>query len=75
MPSCITSMVVGKAVPHLPPEVEARSPLVPWGRMRGVRNVVVHEYSGINLLIIWETANSDLSPVVPLLQAVLEREP
>jgi uncharacterized protein with HEPN domain len=37
--------VVGEAAHHLPPEVEGRYPQVPWARMRGRRNVVVHEYS------------------------------
>lgn len=64
--------VIGEAARHVPPEVRGRYPGIPWTRMSGMRNVVVHEYSGINLLIIWETATGDLPPIVPLLREILE---
>ena len=67
--------VIGEAARHVPPEVESKYPIIPWARMRGMHNVVVHEYSGIDLVIIWETATGDLPPIVPLLQGVLELEP
>ncbi len=67
--------VIGEAARHVPSEVEGKYPIIPWARMRGMRNVVVHEYSGIDLVIIWETATGDLPPIVPLLQRILEHEP
>lgn len=66
--------VIGEAARHLPPEIEARHPELPWARLRGVRNVVVHEYFGVDLNILWETAKRNLPPLVPLLHGVLEHE-
>ena len=39
--------------------------------MRMVRNVVVHEYFGIDDPILWETVRGDLPPLVPPLETVL----
>ena len=44
---------------------------VPWRLMRGVRNVVVHEYFGVDDAILWQTVRGDLPPLAPLLEDVL----
>ncbi|MDO8636299.1 MAG: DUF86 domain-containing protein [Dehalococcoidia bacterium] len=65
-------LIIGEAARHIPPEVERDHTQAPWGRMRAMRNILVHEYESIDLKIVWDTAKSDLPLVVPLLQAVLE---
>jgi uncharacterized protein with HEPN domain len=42
--------------------------------MRDMRNIVVHEYFGVNDAILWETLMRNLPPLVSLLQGVLEQE-
>ncbi len=66
--------VIGEAARHIGPELEAQHPEVPWGRMRGMRNVLAHEYFGVDLAILWHTITQNLPPVVPLLKAILEGE-
>ena len=44
---------------------------MPWTTLRGVRNVVVHEYFGIDDRILWNTVVHDLPPLVEKLEAVL----
>lgn len=66
--------VIGEAANHVPDEVQTRHPGIPWKRMRGMRNVVVHEYFGVSLEIIWETVWNDLPPLVPRLRTLLEEE-
>jgi uncharacterized protein with HEPN domain len=41
--------------------------------MRDMRNVVVHEYFGINRQILWDTIQMNLPPLIPQLQALLNR--
>lgn len=67
-------LIIGEAARHIPPEVEQAHPQAPWGRMRAMRNILVHEYESIDLKIVWDTASNDLPPVAPFLQAVLESE-
>ncbi|MEY2912984.1 MAG: hypothetical protein RLZZ184_2293, partial [Cyanobacteriota bacterium] len=49
-------------------------PLIPWRLMGGMRNVVTHEYFQVDLNRIWVTIQNDLSPLLPQLQKILERE-
>lgn len=65
-------IIIGEAARQVPVELEKRYPEIPWERMRGLRNVVVHQYFGMDLGIIWETALQDLPLLVPLLQKALK---
>ncbi len=47
---------------------------MPWYEMRGMRNVVVHEYFGVSREILWETIHDELPPLVPLLNKILQNE-
>jgi uncharacterized protein with HEPN domain len=52
--------VIGEAAGSLLPEVEAVYPEIPWIDIRGMRNVVIHEYFQVDLQIVWETIQTDL---------------
>jgi uncharacterized protein with HEPN domain len=47
--------VIGEAARNVPTEVRAGYPNVPWREMADIRNVVIHEYFGVDLDILWET--------------------
>jgi uncharacterized protein with HEPN domain len=64
-------MTMGESVRWIPDVVLSAHSEVPWRTMRGVRNVVVHEYFGIDDAILWQTVHGDLPPLVPLLEDVL----
>lgn len=66
--------VIGEAARHIPEEVQDKYPEVPWIRMRAMRNLVVHEYFGVDLRIIWDTVHEDLPDLVGDLEEVLEAE-
>jgi len=34
---------------------------IPWHKMRGLRNRLVHDYEGVNLELVWDIINNDLS--------------
>lgn len=52
--------IIGEAVRGIPPELEVSHPEIPWDDVRGMRNVVIHEYFQVNLSIIWQTIREDL---------------
>lgn len=66
--------IIGEAASHLPEEARSAHPEVPWNRMKGLRNLVIHEYFGVSPEILWSTAKDDLPPLVSLLQAMLGRD-
>ena len=63
--------VIGEAAAHVPQVVIDRHPEVPWADMRGMRNVVVHEYFAVSHAALWGTISDDLPGLVPLLERVL----
>jgi uncharacterized protein with HEPN domain len=52
--------IIGEAVRAIPPELEAAHPEIPWDDVRGMRNIVIHEYFQVDLSIIWQTIQEDL---------------
>jgi uncharacterized protein with HEPN domain len=52
--------IIGEVVRGIPSEVEALHPEIPWDDVRGMRNIVIHEYFQVNLSIIWQTIQEDL---------------
>ena len=64
-------IVIGEAVSHLPDDFIENHPALPWREMRDMRNIVVHEYFGVDNLIIWDTVKKNLPPVLPLLKHLL----
>ncbi|MDB9537525.1 DUF86 domain-containing protein [Dolichospermum planctonicum CS-1226] len=67
-------VVIGEASRNVPNDIQLSYPLIPWCLMGGMRNVVTHEYFQVDLSRIWETIQNDLSPLLPQLQEILERE-
>lgn len=47
--------IIGEAVHNIPYEVEELHPEIPWIDVRGMRNIVIHEYFQVDLSIIWQT--------------------
>jgi uncharacterized protein with HEPN domain len=67
-------IVIGEAVRHVPFEISAKYPNIPWRVMGDMRNFAVHEYWGVELRTIWKTIQDDLPPLVPSLNRVIDSE-
>ncbi len=66
--------IIGEASRHVPADVRTRYPDIPWIEMRTMRNLVIHEYHGVNLEIIWQTVQENLPPLVSPLNQILAEE-
>ena len=62
-------VVIGEAAANLPELLTAAMPTVPWPRVRGFRNLVVHEYFGVQMDEVWRAATQR----VPVLRAEVWR--
>lgn len=52
---------LGELTTKLDSEFTAKYPDIPWNQMRGLRNKIVHDYEGVNLVLVWEIISSDLA--------------
>ena len=66
--------IIGEAASHVLADVQHRYPHVPWTEMRGMRNILAHEYFAVSLPILWQTVTGNLPPVLPMLEAILAAE-
>ena len=64
-------MTMGESIRWIPEPILDAHPGVPWRTLRGMRNVVVHEYFGVDPGILWETVQRDLPPLEADLESVL----
>lgn len=55
--------VIGEAVTHLPNSVTDAIPEVDWAAIRGMRNVLVHAYFGVDSEIVRDVVHSKLKPL------------
>jgi uncharacterized protein with HEPN domain len=56
-------LVIGEAAARLSDETKAAFENVPFGKIVGMRNKIVHDYGQVDLQIIWETAQLHLPKV------------
>jgi len=61
--------IIGEAAAHLTNATRQAIPDLPFRKMRGMRNIVAHDYANVDLKIVWEVATVH----VPEISAVLER--
>lgn len=52
--------VIGEAVKNLSNELRNKYPIVPWNKIAGIRDRIVHKYFDVDLNIIWDVINNDL---------------
>ncbi len=62
---------IGEAVDHLPPEWLAGHPDIPWHKIVGMRNRIVHGYFAIRLDALWEAATIDFPNLKRAVLAIL----
>lgn len=53
-------IIMGEAANQIPGTIQGEHPEIPWASLIGTRNVIVHGYDQIKLLIVWDILQKDL---------------
>lgn len=64
--------IIGEAAGAIPLEIQEQHPDIAWLEMRGMRNIMAHEYFGVSLPIIWHAIGQDLDPLAKKLSDLLK---
>ena len=65
----------GESVKRVSPTLKAAVTEVPWKSIAGLRNVLVHDYLGVDLERVWSVVESDLGDLRESLEAALASPP
>src|SRR3989338_7014805 len=66
--------IIGEASSNVPQEISVKYPFVEWRKIADFRNVLAHEYFGINYKIMWDIIKNKLPALQKDIQTILKKE-
>lgn len=66
--------IIGEATKQVPQTFRDQYPALPWREMAGMRDRLIHKYSGVNFRVVWETVTLDIPNLHEQICSLLERE-
>lgn len=63
--------IIGEAARRISPETQATIPNIPWSKIIGMRNRLIHEYDDLDLEIIWDTIQLALPELIEMLESIV----
>ncbi len=63
--------VIGEATKNLSPALRAANPQVPWRRIAGMRDVLIHDFMDVDLDIVWAVSISRIPELKRSVSAIL----
>ncbi|RPJ70630.1 MAG: DUF86 domain-containing protein [Alphaproteobacteria bacterium] len=63
--------IIGEATKNLPESLKKEHSEVPWRKMTGIRDKMIHGYFGVDLEVVWSTIKEDIPSVKPLIEKIL----
>lgn len=63
--------IIGEATNNLSRDFRSTHPEVPFRDIIDMRNVLIHDYAGVNTMIVWETCKIDLPPLKKAVEELL----
>jgi uncharacterized protein with HEPN domain len=58
--------VLGEATKHIPESFRRKHPEIPWTKMAGMRDVLIHDYMGVDLRTVWNVVRKRLPELMLL---------
>jgi len=63
--------IIGEASKNIPLSIQKKYPEIPWKKMYSLRNLISHEYFGIDYEMLWEIASVSLPQNIKDLQRLI----
>lgn len=66
--------IIGEASKKLNPDFKMEHVHIPWKKMAGMRDVLVHDYMGVDYELVWEVVSRHLPEMESAIQDLLPKE-
>lgn len=66
--------IIGQGVKNLSDATKTQQPDIPWKRIAGLRDKVIHDYFGVDLNIVWAVVDIELPKLRSAIEALLESD-
>ena len=65
--------IIGEAVKNIPANIKDKHPDIEWKKMAGLRDILAHEYFGIDLEILWDIIENKLPELKKEISRLLKK--
>ena len=64
--------IIGEAVKQIPEDIRSLRPEVEWKRVGRLRDILIHQYFGVDAQIVWDIVQNKLAPLEQAVRALLQ---
>jgi uncharacterized protein with HEPN domain len=64
--------IIGEATNHISAELKSKFTDIEWAQIVGMRNILIHEYFGIDSSIVWEIIKKDIPELKDKIKIILQ---
>ncbi len=66
--------IIGEATKNIPDNLKAQNSDLPWKRMAGMRDKLIHGYFGVDTKTLYKAAKEDIPPLKTLIHKILKEQ-
>lgn len=66
--------IIGEATKKIPADVKYQWASISWRQMAGMRDKLIHDYMGVNYLIVWDVAKNIIPTLIVQIEEIIEAE-
>jgi uncharacterized protein with HEPN domain len=66
--------IIGEATKRLSEEIRKKYPDIPWKKMAGMRDKLIHDYFDVDIDAVWDTVEKDIPSLQNEIKNLIEKE-
>lgn len=66
--------IISEAAGRILPSIRHKYPQVPWGKIKGMRNILLHEYDRVDATFVWDVYEDHLPQLIAALNDIVKAE-